>query len=45
MNGNYYPERAGRLWEVYFEWRRMKTTVLATVIGVLVIFFNEVLAK
>ena len=45
MSGNHDAYRAVRWWEAFFEWRKMKTTVLATTISILLIFFNEVLAK
>ena len=45
MSGHHYPERTRLLWRVFYQYRRMKTSILATAIAILVIFFNEVLAK
>jgi hypothetical protein len=45
MSGNHRPGMAVRLRQEFREWRRMKTTILATAISILLIFFNEVLAK
>jgi len=45
MSENHRPGMAVRLLQEFREWRRMKTTILATAISILLIFFNEVLAK
>jgi hypothetical protein len=45
LNKYHRAGMTGRLRHGFREWRRTKTSILATTIAVLLIFFNEVLAK